>query len=137
MPNIHESDCICLPCVKHIKRNCNNPGFTPRWLPKPKKTGKCTIELCEDTVFTETNQVTADELEHILRKRVHSFTVSTCTSRQSIGLCKQHYNQMYVTLNHAAPCDLCGTRPKRGEVFSRHCPSPTIVNEYIHELHIK
>ena len=126
-PTINESDCICLPCVKQIQRNHDN--LTPRWLPKPPiLPKKCNMEHCEAMVDTQTSLVTVNELENILKERVNAFTVST--SKQSIGLCRKHYKQMYAFLYHT-PCDSCDDKPKRGEVFSRHCPSPALVNGYL------
>ena len=67
-----------------------------------------------------------------MNKRVNAFTVST--TKQSIGLCKEHYQQMYEHIHHAAACDSCGVKPKKGEAFTRHCPSPTIVNGYLSHI---
>ena len=128
-PTINDSACICLPCVKQIQRN-HSKEFTPRWLPKPPVPLKlCNLEHCKCIVYAQTTLVTVDELEKCLKQKVNAFTVTSDQSN-SIGLCRQHYMLMYNTL-HAAPCDSCLAKPKKGETFNRHCSSPEVVNEYL------
>ena len=62
---------------------------------------------------------------------MHGFT--TDGSRESIALCKEHYERMYLHL-HPKACDSCGARPRKSEVFNRHCPSPDIVNSHLHHI---
>ena len=120
-PTINDSACICLPCVKQIQRN-HSKEFTPRWLPKPPVPLKlCNLEHCKCIVYAQTTLVTVDELEKCLKQKVNAFTVTSDQSN-SIGLCRQHYMLMYNTL-HAAPCDSCLAKPKKGETFNRHCSS--------------
>ena len=40
---------------------------------------------------------------------------------------------MYLHL-HPKACDSCGARPRKSEVFNRHCPSPDIVNSHLHHI---
>ena len=133
---LKETDLICLPCTKQIQRNHENPHFTPRWLSKPSSIPKkCNLENCQATVHAQTSLVAVDELEeleHILKERVNAFTVSTST--QSIGLCRMHYQKMYALLHQSTPCNSCAAIPKKGEVFSRHCPSPTLIHGYLSHI---
>ena len=41
---------------------------------------------------------------------------------------------MYVSLHQSTPCNSCGAMPKKGEVFSRHCSSPTVINGYLSHI---
>ena len=132
-PTIKEGDCLCLPCVKQIQRNYNKTKYIPRWLPKAECEKRCSIESCKALVESTTSQMTVNELEDIYHERVCTFTMSACATKQSIGLCKKHYNKMYSILNQKTPCNSCGAQPRKGkgEVFSRHCPSPDLINEYL------
>ena len=42
---------------------------------------------------------------------------------QTIALCEEHYRRMYLYLNRVRPCDSCGEKPQRNEMFNRHCLS--------------
>ena len=128
-PTIDEIACLCLPCVKQIQRN-HDRNFTPRWLLKPSLPPKsCSVETCKSIVHAQTSLVTVDELETRLREKVTSFTIQADQSA-SIGLCKEHYMQMYQSL-HSSPCDSCQAKPRKGQTFNRHCSSPEVVNEYV------
>ena len=124
-PSINDAACLCLPCVKQIQRNYDKK-FIPRWLPKPPvpTTLRCVI-------WSIARVLCAHKLS-ILKAKVTAFT---CTSEHtmSIGLCREHYNRMYMSL-HAPPCDTCLTKPRKGETFSRHCSSPEVVNEYLSHI---
>lgn len=120
-----------LPCVKQVQRNLNRRHFHPRWKPKCLVTKKCNIENCQALVYTNTSLASVDEIETFLQERVHGFT--TDGSRESIALCKEHYDRMYLHL-HPKACDSCGARPRKSEVFNRHCPSPDIVNSHLHHI---
>ena len=122
--------CICLPCAKQVKRNVNKPNFHPRWLPKePKREKLCSIEKCAKTVYRNTNLATPEEINELLQERVVAFTAEPTGA--SVGLCQDHYLRLYSKLYQFAPCESCNARPKKGEQFYRHCPSPNEVNAYL------
>ena len=130
---VSETDSICLPCVKQIQQNHENRDFTPHWLPKPQILPiKCNMEYCQASVYAQTSLVAVDELERILKERVSAFMVSIAT--QSIGLCREHYQRMYVSLHQSTLCNSCGAMPKKGEVFSRHRGSPSGINGYLSHI---
>ena len=118
-PTIKEGDCLCLPCVKQIQRNYNKPKYIPLWLPKAECEKKCSIESCKALVETTTSQMTVNELEDILHERVCTFTMSACATKQSIGLCKKHYNKMYSILNQKNTIQFlrCTTKERKSRVF--------------------
>ena len=99
-PTMKETACICLPCVKQIQRNHNNTEFTPRWLPKvpPKLKQSCNIEGCHTTVYSQTSLASPEELQLLFEKRVIAFSIES--SKSTIGLCQDHYTQMYAHLRH-------------------------------------
>ena len=122
--------CICLPCPKQVKQNVNKPNFHPRWLPKEQKPEKlCSIEKCAKTVHRRTNLATPEEINKLLQERVVAFTAEPTGT--SVGLCQDHYLRLYSKLYQFAPCESCNARPKKGEQFYRHCPSPNEVNAYL------
>ena len=129
-PTIKESEYICLPCVKQIQRYHDKPNFIPRWIPKSSmQKKKCSIERCQAELHTHTTLASVEQIEMILNERVNTFTISS--SSQSVALCREHYAQVYTHLHPATPCDSCGVKPKKGEAFKRHCPSPAVVNGYL------
>ena len=121
-----ERNLICLPCIKYIQRNVHKENFYPRWKPKRIEKKKCSIEDCQADLYTHTLLVSVDRLEEILQERVQGYTIND--SKESIALCKEHYRRMYLHLNPLKVCESCGEKPKRNEIFNRHCPSPDIVN---------
>ena len=129
-----ETACICLPCVKQIQRNHNNTEFTPRWLPKvpPKLKQSCNIEGCHTTVYSQTSLASPEELQLLFEKRVIAFSIES--SKSTIGLCQDHYTQMYAHLRHPTPCGSCGAKPKKGKTHTRHCPTPPLINKYLNHV---
>ena len=67
-----------------------------------------------------------------MKKRVSQFTISS--TKQSVGLCMEHYTQIYSHLHADTPCDSCGAKPEKWEAFKRHCPSPTLINDYLSHI---
>lgn len=56
-------------------------------------------------------------------------------TKESIGLCKKHYNCMYTCINPKEPCASCGAkRRERIEKDFRYCPSPYIINDYLNTV---
>ena len=45
--------------------------------------------------------------------------------------CHTHYLDMYYRTQQSNPCDSCKAKPRKGEQFGRHCPSPDIINGYL------
>ena len=131
-PTIKESEYNCLPCVKQIKQYHDKPNFIPRWIPKSSMQKKCSIERCQAELHTHTTLASVEQIEMILNERVNTFTISS--SSQSVALCREHYAQVYTHLHPATPCDSCGVKPKKGEAFKRHCPSPAVVNGYLSHI---
>ena len=61
-------------------------------MPKAKSETKCSVEGCDSLVDATTSQVTA---------RIYSMYGDApleCGTKESIGLCKKHYNCMYMSL---------------------------------------
>ena len=57
------------------------------------------------------------------------FTVeSNCAQ---VPLCQSHYNDMYTKTHTSNPCDSCRMKPRKGELFGRHCPAPDKINAYL------
>ena len=130
---INRNACICLACVKQIKRNaaCNNTSFHPRWRPKPTmKTPICTVENCTKTVYRNTNLAATDEVELLLGQRV----TAQPEGELSLGLCQEHYQKLYAQLHPPVVCDSCGARAKMGEEFTRHCPAPESINSHMESV---
>ena len=69
---------------------------------------------------------------HIPSQQVVAFTVAG--SGTSVGLCTEHYHQMYSLLHPPQPCASCGGKPERGESFSRRCPAPDVINAHLNNL---
>jgi len=131
-PNIGDTECICAPCAKQLSRNVSNPNFHPRWLPKPSKTStKSNIESCEHPVYSRTNLVTVHRLQEMFHKRVVAFDVEPGQGI-SIGLCTDHYLQMYRQLHQPNPCASCEEMPKKGESWFHH-----IKTHHKDTLHLK
>ena len=63
---------------------------------------------------------------------MNEFTISSTSA--SIGLCKEHYARLYSYLHPSIPCESCSAKPKQWENFTRHCPSPNIVNGYLSHI---
>ena len=101
----------------------------------PQSPQKCNLEYYQAIVHNQTSLVTVKELKTIMNERVNMFTVST--TKQFIGLCREHYQQMYGHIHHAAAFDSCGAKPKKGEAYTRNCPSPSIVNGYLSHISIE
>ena len=142
-PSLSQTACICLPCIKQIKRNVNNPGFSPRWCTKaPKPVPKCNIDNCQHSIYRNTNLVSVTELQQILGENVTAFMIecysesspSAPTPPASIGLCQEHYQKMYAHLHKTDSCDSCGGKARKGESYSRHCPAPHIINNYLNHI---
>ncbi len=112
-----------------------NPNFQPRWLPKKEIVEKrCSIATCTNPFHCNTNLVSASEIERLFHVsgQVVAFTVAG--SGTSVGLCIEHYRQMYSMLHPPQPCASCGSKPKRRESFSRRCPAPDVINAHLNNL---
>ncbi len=132
-PNIPETACICLPCAKQLKRLVTNPTLRPRWFPKATKLPqKCGAEKCTNMVHKSTNLVSVDELERLLGVRVVAFDAGL--GQPSVGLCQSHYQKMFFQVHQRRPCESCGVKPRKGEQFTRHCPSPQAINHYLNHI---
>ena len=94
---------------------------------------KCNIESCEHPVYSRTNLVTVDRLQEILHQRIVAFDVEP-GQEVSIGLCTEHYLQMYRQLHQPLPCSSCGGMPRKGEPFTRHCPAPVVITNYLNHI---
>ena len=90
-PTIEGSAQVCLPCVKQIQRNSQNPYFNPRWRPKRQVSKKCCIENCHKILYTHTKLASISEIESFIGHRVHSFTSDG--DNTLVGLCKEHYEE--------------------------------------------
>lgn len=64
-PEITDTACICLPCVKQIQRNHNRPNFIPRWQPKvPRNKNKArSLEGCSAALYSQTSLASAEDLQ--------------------------------------------------------------------------
>ena len=51
-----------------------------------------------------------------------------------LGLCQEHYQKMYAHLHKTDSCDSCGGKARKGESYSRHCPAPHIINNYLNHI---
>ena len=128
---IPENACICYPCAKQCERNKSKADFKPRWLQKKTK-GNCSIESCKSPWHSNTNLVSASELEQVLNERLVAFSVAEPGT--SIGLCREHYNALYTQLHTSQQCASCGAKPKRGESFTRHIPEPDLINTHMESI---
>lgn len=122
--------CICHACYKHLNRNVGNPSYHPRWRPKPKVKGICSVKKCSSKSYRSTNLSSPTEIASLLNVQLTSFTVYT--NGNKVPLCHTHYNHLCSIFREAPKCcDFCGTKPKGKTQFIRHCPAPDIVNAYI------
>ena len=128
--SLPDTECICQACIMQVKRNIKNEHFHRRWLPKQNKTVQsCCIEYCKNPVYRNTNLVSHEEVAEVLHLRVIVFTVEdNCTQ---VPLCQSHYNDMYTKTHTSNPCDSCRMKPRKGELFGRHCPAPDKINAYL------
>ena len=49
-------------------------------------------------------------------------------------MCTDHYLQMNRQLHQPNPCASCEEMPKKGEPFTRHCPAPKTINNYLNHI---
>lgn len=127
---IRKETCICHACYKQVNRNVGNQSYHPRWRPKPKVKGTCSVEKCSLELYRNTNLSNPAEIATLLNVRLTSFTVDT--DGNTVPLCRSHYNRLYSILREPSKCcDSCGTKPKGKKQFIRHCPAPDIINDYI------
>ena len=123
--SLPDTACIYQACIMQVKHNIKNEHFHPRWLPKQNKTeqNKAAVLNTAKTLFTGT--LTSS----VMRKwQKLVFTVeSNCAQ---VPLCQSHYNDMYTKAHTSNPCDSCRMKPRKGELFGRHCPAPDNLPKY-------
>lgn len=122
--------CICQACMKQVKRNVNNENFHPRWLGKqPQTQTQCCILNCNKVTYSFTSLLSPDQLKQVL-----DVSLEVDVPHDQLPLCQSHYNEMYRGITGSQPCDSCGVKPRKGEYFVRHCPSPGLVNIHLNNI---
>ena len=123
---IQKEACICHACYKQLNRNVGNSSYHPRWRPKPKLKGACSVEKCSSESHRSTNLSSPTEIATLLNVRLTSFTVDTDGNK--VPLCRSHYNHLSSILREPPECcESCGTKPKRKTQFIHHCPATDVV----------
>ena len=85
----------------------------------------CGILNCSEEVYI----ATPSSIEDILGKKLVAFSVAHNTSTP---LCQEHYMCVYTSLQSLPNCECCNS--KCSEQYSRHCPSPDIINPYLNQV---
>ena len=120
--------CMCHACYKQASRNVGEENYHPRWKPKESVKEECAVLRCTEVVHRRTNIASTTHMEQILESKISS------SKHEDILLCQTHYMSVYTSLHAPHPCDSCKCKPKRGEQHARHCPSPDIINSYLHVM---
>ena len=130
---IQKEACICHACYKQVDRNIGNLSYHPRWRPKLKVKGACSVEKCTSESYRSTNLSSPTEIATLLNVRLTSFTVDPDGNK--VPLCRSHYNHLCSILREPPKCcESCGTKPKGKTQFICHCPVPDVINAYISML---
>ena len=130
--NVSKDVCVCYPCSKQLKRNIGNENFQPRWLDGPKDTlFRCGVSGCKHAGKKRTELV-LNTVEEIFHHPLVTFEVTDQESTVSARLCIEHYNAVYSYTHPPSPCAACGSMPRKGERFNRHCSSLDVINTYLH-----
>ena len=82
-------------------------------------------------MYGKTGLASPEDLQLLFDQKVSFFHRD---SKQSVQLCQEHYTKMYSHLRQTFACESCGAKSKRGEIHTRHCPSPKVINKYL--LHV-
>ena len=120
--------CICHACYKQASRNVGNENYHPRWKPKTHVNAYCGVTNCILEVHRHTNMATLADMEKILGTKISK------GGDDSVPLCQKHYMTVYAALHAPHPCHSCNSKPRRGEEYFRHCPSPDIINSYLKNM---
>ena len=120
--------CICHACYKQASRNVGNENYHPRWKPKTHVNAYCGVTNCILEVHRHTNMATLADMEKILGTKISK------GGDDSVPLCQKHYMTVYAALHAPHPCHSCNSKPRWGEEYFRHCPSPDIINSYLKNM---
>ena len=123
---------VCRACDKFIKRNAGRENVVPWWLPKVKckPPTHCMVVGCEVVAHTSTSIVTYEVAQEYLDLIEYESVLATPRS-QSVTLCNSHYQHLYREVHFPQLCASCYTQPKYGGEYTRRCPDPQVISEFL------
>ena len=137
--NLPGDGCVCKSHCIDAKRHADDDKHCPKW----KRTGykKCTVPTCNTTApaakLIKPLFASPGDIKHALHIRAET--------DEDIILCASHYHMLYKQFSSTSintpssvftqqprlPCVACGSTPKRGHFYNRHCPNPHVITEHL------
>ena len=118
---------VCRACEVFIKRNAGKENIVPRWVKKKKQLHYCMVQDCGEISHTTTQIITHE----IAQEYLDLIEVGTDLPLQGLRLCNSHYQYLYREIHTPKPCATCSSQPKHGEKYTRRCPDPDVISQFL------